>query len=107
MQRLVALSVAHGINLVDEMAIAAVDFMRIDANNRACIQVSMPMAVQRESRLCRTVFLVHLLDTFCIAARPHYIVVEFREICCSRQLWSRNMAQGMEIEIPNQIGNLV
>jgi hypothetical protein len=46
-----------------------------------------------------TIFIMYPLDLFGIAARPQYIVVEFRNVCCSRKLWSGNVAQRVEEEI--------
>lgn len=50
---------------------------------------------------------MHLPDTFRVTARPDYIVVELREICCGRELRSGDMTQGVEEEVVSQFGTLV
>lgn len=43
--KLVAFSISHGVNLANKAAITAVDFVGVDANDWACIDVSAPMSI--------------------------------------------------------------
>ena len=67
----------------------------------------MPMYIGQDCKGYCTVLLMHLPDTSCVTARPYYIVVEFRKVCCSRELGSGYMAQGVKEEIISQFDKLV
>ena len=82
MNGVVAFPASSGVDLIDQVAIAAVDFIGVGTNQGgpgglSVGQPSRPATGPTTQGVYHTIFLMHLLDLPRVAAGSHYIVVEF------------------------------